>query len=244
MAEAVQKIVSMAKQRDRARYVCTGNLDHLVLAARNPAFRAAYDEADLVVADGTAVVWLSRIGASAREAITERVTGSDLFWELARASESTGLGIFLLGGLPGSAERAAEAARRRYPKARFVGTYCPPFKTFDTPDEQARIQRLVQDARPDVLLVALGAPKQELWLTQNKDALGVPVSMGVGGAFEMAAGDRRRAPRWMQRTGLEWLYRFSQEPRRLFGRYFVDDLPYFSGAAARALARRLFITLR
>ena len=238
MSEAVEAIVVMAKQRDRARYVCTGNLDHLVIASRNPEFRAAYDAADLVVADGTAIVWLSRLSTPARDALVERVTGSDLFWELARASASNNIRLFFLGGLPGAAERAANAATHRYPGARIVGTYCPPFETFDTEAEQAHIRNLIHEARPDILLVALGAPKQELWILRNKDALGVPVSMGVGGSFEMAAGDRHRAPRWIQRTGFEWLYRFSQEPTRLFRRYFVDDLPYLSSAAARALARR------
>jgi N-acetylglucosaminyldiphosphoundecaprenol N-acetyl-beta-D-mannosaminyltransferase len=238
MSEAVDAIVAMAKKRDRARYVCTGNLDHLVIASRNPEFRSAYEAADLVVADGTAIVWLSRLSTPSCDALAERVTGSDLFWELTRASASEEVRLFLLGGLPGAAERAAIAATRRYPGASIVGTYCPPFDTFDTDAEQARIRQRVQEARPDILLVALGAPKQELWIARNKDALGVPVSMGVGGSFEMAAGDRRRAPRWIQRTGFEWLYRFSQEPDRLFRRYFVEDLPYFSGAAARAIARR------
>ncbi|MBX3199898.1 MAG: WecB/TagA/CpsF family glycosyltransferase [Labilithrix sp.] len=240
MKEAVRRIVRMARRRDRARYVCTGNLDHLVIAERDPDFRSAYRKADLVVADGAPVVWLSRIASRAAGGrLPERVAGSDLFWELARVSGEANLRLFFLGGMPGAAARAAEVVEQRHPRARIAGTYCPPHESFDGTEEQARIRRIVRRAAPDVLLVALGAPKQEKWIAENKDRLGVPVAIGVGGSFEMAAGMRRRAPRWLQRSGLEWLYRFSQEPRRLFQRYFVDDLPYLAGAAARAVAERL-----
>jgi N-acetylglucosaminyldiphosphoundecaprenol N-acetyl-beta-D-mannosaminyltransferase len=237
MREAVRWIVRMAKRRDRARYVCTGNLDHLVLADRDPAFKAAYRAADLVVADGAPVVWLSRIASAA--SLPERVAGSDLFWEIARASGEASLRLFLLGGSPGSAARAAEVIEERHGNARVVGTYCPPRETFETEAEQERIRKIVRHAAPDILLVAFGAPKQEKWIAANRHSLAVPVSIGVGGSFEMAAGIVRRAPVWVQKSGLEWLYRFAQEPTRLFRRYFVDDLPYLAGAAARALVQRL-----
>jgi N-acetylglucosaminyldiphosphoundecaprenol N-acetyl-beta-D-mannosaminyltransferase len=227
----------MAKRKDRARCVCTGNLDHLVLAERDSDFREAYRRADLVVADGAPVVWLSRIASPA--SLPERVAGSDLFWELARASERSGVTLFFLGGMPLAAERARAAVLAKHPGARIVGTYCPPHETFDTEDEQRAMRRIVRAAHPDILLVAFGAPKQEKWIAKHKDALGVPVSIGVGGAFEMAAGLRRRAPVWVRKTGLEWLYRFAQEPSRLFKRYFVDDLPYLARSAARALGRRV-----
>jgi N-acetylglucosaminyldiphosphoundecaprenol N-acetyl-beta-D-mannosaminyltransferase len=239
MKEAVRRILRMAKKHDRARYVCTGNLDHLVLARRDPDFRDVYKKADLVVADGAPIVWLSRIASSA--ALSERVTGSDLFWELARLSGEANLRLFFLGGVPGSAAKAAEAVQSRHPGANVVGTYCPPVDCFDTKAEQERIRRVVRQAAPDVLLVAFGAPKQEKWIVAHKDELGVPVSIGVGGSFELAAGIRRRAPRWLQRSGLEWLYRFALEPKRLFRRYFVNDLPYLAGAVARAVLARIGI---
>lgn len=237
MREAIRRIVRMAKKRDRPRYVCTGNLDHLVIAGRDPAFRELYKKADLVVADGAPVVWLSRIAGGSP--LPERVAGSDLFWEIARVSGEANLKLFFLGGRPGAGARAAELALQRYPGARIVGTYCPPRETFDTKAERDRIRRMIRRAEPDILLVALGAPKQEKWIAANKDELGVPVSIGVGGSFEMAAGMRRRAPRWLQRTGLEWLYRLAQEPARLFRRYVVDDLPYLARAAMRAALSRL-----
>jgi N-acetylglucosaminyldiphosphoundecaprenol N-acetyl-beta-D-mannosaminyltransferase len=239
MKEAVRRIVRMAKRRDRPRYVCTGNLDHLVIAERDPEFRAAYKKADLVVADGAPVVWLSRIASNAAAGqLPERVAGSDLFWEIGRVSGEANLRVFFLGGKEGAAAKAAEVIEQRHPGARIAGTYCPPFETFDTKEEQAKIRRIVRQAAPDILLVAFGAPKQEKWIAANKDLLGVPVSIGVGGSFEMAAGVLRRAPVWIQKSGFEWLYRFAQEPKRLFQRYFVDDLPYLVGAAARALSQR------
>lgn len=240
MGQAVRRIVKMAKRRDRARYVCTGNLDHLVIADRDPEFRAAYKNADLVVADGAPVVWLSKIAARAAEPILpERVAGSDLFWEVAKASSETKLRMFLLGGMEGAAEQAVLAIKQRYPQARIAGTYCPPFATFNTDEEQAKIKRIIRAAKPDILLVAFGAPKQEKWIVRHKDALGVPVSIGVGGSFEMAAGILERAPVWVQNVGMEWFYRFAQQPRRLFQRYFVDDLPYLAGATVRAVNHRL-----
>ena len=239
MRETVSRIVAMARKRDRARYVCTGNLDHLVIVSRDEAFKAAYDGADLVVADGAPIVWLSKLAATDEQSsLPERVAGSDLFWELAKASSETGIRLFFLGGVPGAAARSAQIVETRYPGAKIVGTYCPPFETFDTAEEQRRIRDIVRSARPDVLLVAFGAPKQEKWIAANKDLLGVPVSIGVGGSFEMAAGMLKRAPKWVQQMGLEWFYRFAQQPKRLFQRYFVDDLPYLLGAAVRtAIAR-------
>ena len=240
MGQAVRRIVRMAKRRDRPRYVCTGNLDHLVIAERDPEFRAAYRNADFVVADGKPVVWLSKLAARKVDPqLPERVAGSDLFWELARASAETKLRIFLLGGAPGAAEQAIIKLKERYPKVRIAGTYCPPFETFDTAAEQENIRRAISSARPDILLVAFGAPKQEKWIARTKDALGVPVSIGVGGSFEMAAGFVERAPGWVQNIGMEWFYRFAQQPKRLFQRYFVDDLPYLAGATVRAVNHRL-----
>ena len=243
MKEAVRRIVRMAKRHDRARHVCTGNLDHLVMADRDPEFRAAYKKADLVVADGAPVVWLSKLAAKASASVLpERVAGSDLFWELAKMSGEANLRLFFLGGADGAAARAAKVVEKRYPQARIAGTYCPPHASFDASDEQARIKRIVRQAAPDILLVALGAPKQEKWIAAHKDELGVPVAIGVGGSFELASGMAKRAPEWMQSVGMEWFYRFTQQPKRLFQRYFVDDLPYLAGAAVRAISHRFRLT--
>jgi len=236
IGEATARIVELAKLRDRPRFVCTGNLDHLAIAAADREFKAAYEAADLVVADGAPVVWLSRLGGTP---LKERVAGSDLFWTLGQASAEHGVTLFFLGGVEGAAEAAKAELERRYPGTKIIGTYCPPFETFGTQEEQDKIRDVVQAARPDVLLVAFGAPKQEKWIAKNLERLGVPVAIGVGGSFEMASGMLKRAPVWMQRSGLEWAYRFAQQPRRLFDRYIVRDIPHLAKAAVRTAASRV-----
>ncbi|MBC8140119.1 MAG: WecB/TagA/CpsF family glycosyltransferase [Armatimonadetes bacterium] len=225
MPEAVERIAQMARNTDHARHVCTGNLDHLTMLESDSAFRAAYDSADLVLADGMPVVWLSRLDKT-QPPLRERVAGSDLFFELGALSARTDLRLFFLGGAPGAASRAAAVLRKKYPDVCVADTYCPDFATFGTPEEEARITERVQSARPHILLVGLGAPKQEKWILANKDRLGVPLSVGVGGSFEMAAGMVKRAPVWMQKTGLEWCHRMMQEPGRLTKRYMGRDLPF------------------
>jgi N-acetylglucosaminyldiphosphoundecaprenol N-acetyl-beta-D-mannosaminyltransferase len=239
MAEAVSAIERMARQNDIPRYVCTGNLDHLVILNQDSDFVSIYRSADLVLADGVAIVWLSKLAPNgAGKPLCERVAGSDLLWELAAASEKSGVKLFFLGGAPGAAEQARTTVLRRHPAANICGIYCPPFETFATEEEQRRIRDTVHAAKPDILLVGLGAPKQEKWIVANKDALGVPVAIGVGGSFEMASGTVRRAPMWMQRNGLEWLFRLMQEPTRLWRRYFVKDMPFLFFLAWRSLRRR------
>ncbi len=235
MEEAVVRITQMAQKTDIPRVICTGNLDHLAMVQKDAAFHAVYQAADLVLADGAPIVWLSHLCGTP---LKERVTGSDLFWELGRASAATGVRLFFLGGSPGAAARAADAVHRRYPSAIVCGSYCPPKETFDTPQEQQNIWDAVRTAQPDILLVGFGAPKQEKWIQANKERIGVPVSIGVGGTFEMAGGIVKRAPQWMQKSGLEWCWRLAQEPGRLFRRYFLCDLPFLLALTARILADR------
>jgi N-acetylglucosaminyldiphosphoundecaprenol N-acetyl-beta-D-mannosaminyltransferase len=224
MSEAVAEVARMARQTDRPRLVCTANLDHLVSATRDPGFLNVYRSADLVLADGMPLIWLSKLTALP---LRERVAGSDLFWELGRASSATGMRLFFLGGQAGAADKAANALRQRFPNACVVGTYFPPFGSLDNPEEFARIRAAITMAEPDVLLVAFGSPRQEKWIAAHQEELGVPVSIGVGASFDMAAGMVRRAPLWMQKRGLEWLFRTMQEPARLAHRYLGKDLPYF-----------------
>ena len=232
MREAVDRVVEMAHKKDRARYVCTANLDHLAMCETDDSFREIYRRADMVLADGMPVVWLSQ--PHVMGSLSARVAGSDLFWEVAKVSAKNNLRLFFMGGSPGSADLAAEAIKGMYPGAQVVGTYCPAFETFNTDEEQERIRTAIRDTNPDVLMVGLGAPKQEKWISANKDLIGVPVSIGVGGSFEMAGGVVRRAPVWMQKTGLEWSYRLLQEPRRLWNRYVQRDIPYLLGLAPGA----------
>jgi N-acetylglucosaminyldiphosphoundecaprenol N-acetyl-beta-D-mannosaminyltransferase len=212
--------VRVASERPAHRYVVTPNADHTVMLQQNPEFRAAYDNASLVLADGMPVVLASRL---LRRPLPERVTGADLVPALFdAASEQRPLTVYLLGAGPGVAERAAANIRARWPHVAVVGTYSPPFGFEKYEAETAAILRRIDAARPDVLVVGLGAPKQELWVAQHRERIAAKVSLCVGATIDFLAGEVRRAPRWMQRGGLEWLYRLLCEPRRLFKRYAKD----------------------
>ena len=223
MQEAVNAILDMVHTGGGPHLVCTANVDHLASVRRDPDFHAVYKTADLILADGMPIVWLSK---HTSVPLVERVAGSDLVIELAKESARSGLKLFFLGGQPGAAQKAADIFARRYPGIKVVGTHCPPKETLTSPEEEARIAKMIADTKPDVLMVGFGAPKQEKWIAAHRDSLKVPVSIGVGASFDMAAGKVRRAPVWMQKRGLEWAFRLMQEPQRLWGRYIQSDLPY------------------
>ncbi|MDI6771211.1 MAG: WecB/TagA/CpsF family glycosyltransferase [bacterium] len=199
-----------ARDRIAARlpgYVVTLNGSLLVQAARDPDLRALVNGAALVTADGIGVLLAARITGVP---MSGRLAGIDLATALCAGAAAAGHRVFLLGGAPGVAEAAAAALRRQHPTLQIVGTH----HGFFGPPEEEEVRSQIRQARPDLLLVALGAPRQERWMQLNSADLGVPVSIGVGGSFDVLAGRVPRAPRWMQRVGLEWLYRTLREPRR------------------------------
>jgi N-acetylglucosaminyldiphosphoundecaprenol N-acetyl-beta-D-mannosaminyltransferase len=210
--------------------VPTVNLDIWLNSQNDPHLHRIIAGCSLVLADGMPLVWASGLlGCS----LPERVTGVDLVPKLAALSARKGYGIFLLGGRQGVAERAARMLERDNPGVRIVGTYAPPEEDLIRMDHSEILNR-IHAAKPDILLVAFGNPKQEKWIWMHLKRLGVPVSMGVGGSFDILVGDVRRAPRWIQRCGFEWAMRCVQEPARLAPRYLRD----FVG-----LARRLPLAL-
>jgi N-acetylglucosaminyldiphosphoundecaprenol N-acetyl-beta-D-mannosaminyltransferase len=237
MQEAVEAMVRMAQKSEFPRVVCTANLDHLATINRDQEFRSIYQNADFIVADGMPLVWLSKL---TNNPLKERVAGSDLFWELGRASEVSKVKLFLLGGQAGTAARAAEVLRDRYPLVQIVGTYCPPFGTLNDRAELATIRSRIAQAEPDILLVGFGSPKQEKWIAANKGILGVPLLIGVGASFDMAAGVVVRAPSWLQKSGLEWMFRLVQEPTRLWKRYLGKDLPFLCWIVMVMVTERIF----
>jgi N-acetylglucosaminyldiphosphoundecaprenol N-acetyl-beta-D-mannosaminyltransferase len=212
--EAVGRLLA-AVGAESLLQVCTVNLQFMVTARRQPAVAKALRGAGLNLADGAPVVWLSRLIG---HPLPGRVAGSDLLPALAAHAEWSGTRLFLLGGQDGVAEEAAEELRRRHPRLRVTGTMEPPHATLDEmPDDE--IIRRVAEAGADILLVGFGHPKQDLWIAANRHRLPVSVAIGVGGSFDLIAGRLRRAPRWARGSGLEWLYRLAQEPRRLGLRY-------------------------
>jgi N-acetylglucosaminyldiphosphoundecaprenol N-acetyl-beta-D-mannosaminyltransferase len=213
-----------------AHQVVTVNLDFVYLAEQDSAFRDTINEADLAVPDGMPLIWLSRVMGSP---LAARVTGVELVDECCRLANRAGVGVFFLGGTPSVAATAAERVREHHPGLMVTG-YAPPFGPMP-PEEDDRIVSMIQEARPGFLFVALGAPRQDLWIRAHRERLNVPVSMGVGCVLDLLAGTVRRAPRWMQSSGFEWSYRLMQEPGRLWRRYLVDDLPLFGRLSLMAL---------
>jgi N-acetylglucosaminyldiphosphoundecaprenol N-acetyl-beta-D-mannosaminyltransferase len=202
----------------RPHFIITANLHYAMLAATDARLRANNQRAALILADGMPIVWASRWRA---QALPERVTGSDLFPMLCARAAERGYGIYLLGAAPGVAEEAARRLRAKHANLRIVGVQSPPFREMTLAEQEALAQDIRQ-AKPDLLFVAFGQPKGEYWVAEWYQKLGVPVVMQVGASIDFAAGRVTRAPRWMQRIGLEWTYRFLQEPFRLGGRYAAN----------------------
>lgn len=188
--------------------VVTADATALVLAARDPEFLRIANQAALCTPDGTGLLWASRhLGCP----LQERVSGVDLAEQLCADSAKSGFGIYFYGAQPGVAAAAAEAMRHRYPGAWIVGV-SHGYQT--TPEEEQAVVHDIQAKNPEVLLVAKGLPRQEKWIVQHMPELKVPLSMGVGGSFDVFSGRVNRAPAWMQRYGLEWLYRLVQDPSK------------------------------
>ncbi|HUW32476.1 MAG TPA: WecB/TagA/CpsF family glycosyltransferase [Planctomycetota bacterium] len=229
--EAASAVVRMCRD-GRPAYVVTPNVNHFMHTRTNPALRSIYERAGLSLADGMPVVWAARLLGRPLKA---KVSGSDLFYELCGRAAAEGLRLFLLGGAPGVAERAADALRSRYAGLHIVGTHSPVIRADGAGSSDAEVAEMIREARPHVVFVAFGSPKQELWMARNYRRLGSAVCIGIGASFDFAAGTQSRAPRWIQRAGFEWLWRLLHEPRRLWKRYLVDDLPFLWHVARERL---------
>jgi exopolysaccharide biosynthesis WecB/TagA/CpsF family protein len=225
--EALDAIAGLV-ERGQGGSVFTPNIDHVVLAEHDAAFLEAYRHATLSLADGMPILWAARLLG---KPIPEKVSGSDLILPLMGLAALHGWRIYLLGGAPGVAEEAAAAIRARYP-VEFAGIDAPPISVDpDDPKSWNALARIAE-ARPEIVLVALGAPKQEVWIHRNAAAFGPAVVIGVGASLDFIAGRVPRAPPWMSQAGLEWLYRLVHEPRRLWRRYLLRD-PEFLGILLR-----------
>lgn len=222
LASAMQA-VRAAIRAGRPSQIVTVNVDFLKLAKSDPAFRRLLNTADLAVADGMPLIWASRLLGTP---LPERITGMDVMLGCCAMAADEGHRVYLLGAAPGVADRAGRRLEEQYPGLQVCGTYAPPFGPFSVAEE-ARMVRQIRDARPDVLFVAFGAPRQDVWIREHMAELGVPVSVGIGGTLNFIAGTINRAPSWMQAGGLEWLHRLAQEPGRLWKRYLLQDLPVF-----------------
>jgi N-acetylglucosaminyldiphosphoundecaprenol N-acetyl-beta-D-mannosaminyltransferase len=207
-------------ERGEPCYIATANLDFAAQARGDVELRRILCESELVLCDGIPLLWASRwLGAPLRE----RVAGSDLLPRLLAHAADKGHRLFLLGATEEVLEKVVTKCRVSHPNLNICGAFSPNYaKLLDL--DHSRIESCIREAKPDILLVAMGCPKQEKWIYMNYQKLGVPVSIGVGASLDFIAGKFRRAPIWMQASGLEWLFRLLQEPRRLFNRYYLDLL--------------------
>ncbi len=233
-AELLDQVVLLARQprEGRCRVVVTLNVDFVVNAVScwfhraRPGLLPVLQQADLVTADGMPVVLLSRLSGAS---IAERVTGADMVPALAERAAREHLTLYFLGGTPENTGAARDLLCRKYPELQIVGVDTPFVSAEDTPEsraDDAAICARISAAKPDLLLVAFGNPKQELWIGRNAGQLDAGAAIGIGGSFNFLIGSVKRAPRWMQRCGVEWVYRVIQEPKRLWKRYGLGLLKF------------------
>ncbi|MDB5301441.1 MAG: putative glycosyltransferase [Phycisphaerales bacterium] len=223
-----------AVDSSRGGVVITPNLDHLRRYLSDVNFGALVAEADLVVADGMPLVWASRLQGTP---LPERVAGSNLISSLSAGAAGRGRSVFLLGGAPGTAEGASKVLTTRHPNLKVAGWHFPPVGFEQDPAEMARVMEVLSTAKPDIVYVALGSPKQERLIARLRPILPNSWWLGVGNSFSFLCGDVRRAPLWMQKTGLEWSHRLFQEPKRLFKRYVVVGVPFAASLLGRSFVR-------
>ncbi len=215
--EALERIEALVSG-GRGGGVFTPNVDHVVNVEHDPAFRAAYDHAALSLVDGTPLLWASRLLGMA---LPEKISGSDLVMPLMERAGARGWKVYLLGGEPGVGEKAAAVFRERF-GVQVVGIDAPRVNLADPENLTALVER-ARAAKPDLVLVALGSPKQELLIDRMREQLRPAVALGIGASLDFVAGTVKRAPRWMSKAGLEWSYRLAQEPGRMWRRYLVND---------------------
>lgn len=215
--QCLDRIAEWAAGRE-SRYVCMCNVHSIVTAQREPAFRAVINAADLALPDGAPIAWcLRRRGFPGQR----RISGPDLMWRCCARAEQENLSVFLYGCGTETLQRLSRHLAREFPGLKLAGSHAPPFRPL-TAEEDAQVERMIESSGAQIVFVALGCPKQEAWMAAHRGRIRA-VMLGVGAAFEYHAGVVRRAPRWMQAAGMEWLYRLLSEPGRLWRRYLVTN---------------------
>ena len=219
MNEAIDRAEELIIKK-KPSYVVTPNVDHIVKLEDDKEFQDVYKNADLILTDGMPLIWISKIKG---KPIKEKISGSDFFPKLCERAAQKGYSIFLLGAAEGVAAKAAKNLNKKYEGLNIVGTYSPSYGFEKKDDEIEEIIEMINEIKPDILAVGLGAPKQEKFLYKYRYELNVPISLAIGASIDFEAGNINRAPKWMQNCGLEWFYRLCKEPKRMFKRYIIDD---------------------
>ncbi len=234
MVQAVGRVEQYI-QSGKVHQIATANLDFARNALRDPYLHRIICECSMVLPDGAPMLWASNMFGAP---LQERVTGVDLVPELAKLSAERGHGIYFLGSSEESSQSAISLLMKRYPKMNIVGRSCPPIAPLDQMDD-AKMLREIHQAKPAIIFIGFGNPKQEIWIHRNKERLPPSVVIGIGGALDMIAGKLRRAPRWVQTLQMEWMYRMAQEPGRLMPRYARDAKALFSHLPRGLMANRM-----
>ena len=220
MNEALDNIEKMIKSKKKS-YVVAVNVDVIMKIEQDEELKKITDEADMVLTDGNPLIWISKLK---KTPIKEKISGSDLVPKLCELSDRKGYTIFILGGKDGIAKQAKEKLESQYKNIKIVGVYSPKFGFEKDKKELTKINSMINKKKPDLLFVCLGCPKQEKWIYNHISEYDAKVSICAGATVDFLAGNMKRAPKWMSNCGLEWFYRFLQEPKRLFKRYFIDDI--------------------
>lgn len=219
MEETLQAIEHLI-QENRSAYVVTPNVDHIVQLETNKELQAVYANASLILTDGKPLLWIAKWYGTP---IKEKISGSDLFPQLCAMAAKKDYKMFFLGAAEGVAAKAAYNLMKRFSGLNIVGTYSPPYGFEKNEVEMQKITSMIKEKRPHILIVGLGCPKQEKFILHNREKLGVPISLGLGASLDFEAGNIKRAPKWIADHGFEWLFRITQDPRRMAKRYLVDD---------------------
>lgn len=226
--ETIERWIKTGKQS----YVCVTGAHGIMECQNDKRLRQIHNAAGMVTPDGMPLVWVARLLGRKR---IERVYGPDLMRRMTAVSAERAYRQFYYGGAPHVAEKLRDALTRAYPKLQVADVLCPPFRELTEEEEQETVE-IINAAKPDIVWVGLSTPKQEFWMADHISRIHAPVMIGVGAAFDFLAGTKRQAPVWVQRTGLEWMFRLYSEPRRLWRRY-AYIVPSFTLLAAGSLIR-------
>ena len=220
MNETIEEIEQMIHQKEK-KYIVAINVDVVMKIEEDSYLKQITDNADMVLVDGKPLIWISKLH---KNPVKAKISGSDLVPLLCALSAKKGYSIFIIGGKDGIAQKAKLRLEEQYPDIKIVGTYAPPFGFEHNENELTIINQMISEKNPDLLIACFGCPKQEKWIYENYKKYNAKISICAGATVDFLAGNVNRAPRWMSEHGLEWFYRFLQEPKRMFKRYFIDDV--------------------
>lgn len=218
--EAIDYIEECIRLR-KIGQVITPNVDQIVRMESDSYFKEICDNAELLLTDGHPLLWIAKWY---KTPIREKICGSDLVPELCDVAAKKGYSVFLLGAAPGVAQKASDKLKEKLPDLKIAGVYSPPMGFEKDQKELNKINQMLYDSHADMLFVGMGVPKQDIFIYENMNKYQIPMSFSIGGTIDFIAGEQKRAPKWMSKIGIEWLYRLCQSPKRMFKRYFIDDL--------------------